>query len=107
VRKYLLLIVMSVVMVASAQSPRITIIPDQDIPHLDHDEASEEEQAMLAAFQVPETSPFWQWVYKMSGVIVAHCTNAKRTVHAKYHGLKIWWFASRYKNSANKNRLRK
>ena len=80
-----------------------TVVIQNDIPQIEQDEISLDEQDMLDSFQVQETSLFWQWFNTLGSTMIARFTYMKRALQKKYNQLKDKWLVSANNAKQNNN----
>lgn len=61
-----------------------------EIPQIEEEESSLEEQEMLDMFHAQEQTLFWQWMYKVGGSIVARYMVIKEAMKKKYGTFRDW-----------------
>ena len=71
----------------------VVLSENNDVPELDEQEFSDEDQDLLETVQVEELSAFWQWVNKVGGYVAVRCVRITRYVTRKAKGLNRWWQA--------------
>lgn len=64
---------------------------EKNIPQLELEDTSLEEQNMLDAFEVTKPSFFWYWVQKLGGTMVTRYTIIKQAMQKKIYQMKGWW----------------
>lgn len=62
-----------------------------DIPQLEDDNTSIEEQNMLNVFEVTKPSLFKQWLHRIGGAMASRYTVMKHIIRKRVYQVKGWW----------------
>ncbi len=75
----------------AAVKPVKMVIVHKNVPQLEFEDTSFEEQHMLDVFEVETPSPFWHLVHKLGGIMVMRYTQLKQALNKKIVQAKGWW----------------
>jgi hypothetical protein len=90
-RKFLsLLLILYCVAGKTSFCAQPSYIISDEMPQLEEEEPSVEEQKMLDIFSAQEPTLFWQWVYRIGGIVVTRYIMVKEVIKKKYGDFKEW-----------------
>jgi hypothetical protein len=75
-----------------------------EIPQLESNDISTEEQDMLDLFEIKKPSLFWQLVQRVGGTIVVRYSMAKQFFYKKARKIRSWWQHSAHSNPRTKRK---